>query len=174
MPFFTMDISLLCKSFFTIGSAVSIGGVLVPSFRQRIMNYGSRGVQKTEETSKSPKSKPESIFDRVASLQVSHGWFIHFYVLSVLSSIFWAVQFLTHGRAFDLLASHQISKDPGMTINQVALVWCFMTLQGVRRLYESITLAKPSQSKMWVGLWLTGMAYYIFIGISIWIEGTCE
>jgi 3-oxo-5-alpha-steroid 4-dehydrogenase 3 len=171
-----MDASLLCKSFFTIGTAVNIGGVLVPSFRGQIMNYGSRAAQtqRTEEKTKTPESKPDSILDGVASFRVSHAWFTHFYVVSVLSSIFWAVQLLTHGTAFNFLASHQISSTTGMTVNQVALVWCFMTLQGIRRLYESIVLAKPSQSKMWVGIWLGGIAYYIFIGISIWIEGTCE
>lgn len=170
-----MDASLLCKSFFALGIAVNIGGVLVPSFREQIMNYGSRAiVQKTEGKTKTPKSKLDHILDRIASFQVSHAWFIHFYVVSVLSSIFWAVQLLTRGSAFNFLASLQTSSTTGMTVNQAALVWCFMTLQGIRRLYESIVLAKSSQSKMWVGLWLVGMAFYTFIGISIWIEGACE
>ncbi|KAM3070249.1 3-oxo-5-alpha-steroid 4-dehydrogenase [Clarireedia jacksonii] len=59
-----------------------------------------------------------------------------------------------------------------MSINQIALAWTLMTLQGGRRLYESLTLTKPSSSKMWVGLWGIGIAYYIVIGVSIWIEGT--
>ncbi|PQE16092.1 3-oxo-5-alpha-steroid 4-dehydrogenase protein [Rutstroemia sp. NJR-2017a WRK4] len=58
-----------------------------------------------------------------------------------------------------------------MSVNQVALAWTLMALQGGRRLYESLTLTKPSESKMWVGLWGIGIAYYIAIGVSVWIEG---
>jgi len=174
----TMDPGLLCKIFFTIGTAVDVGGTLVPSFRQHIMNYGSRGTEKipkTEEEAKQPKSKFANILYYIASFQVPHTWFTHYYIASVLSSIFWAVQILTHGRAFNFLASlSQQANAGGMTVNQVLLAWCFMTIQGTRRLYESITLTKPSQSKMWVGIWLLGIAFYIFMGISIWIEGICE
>jgi 3-oxo-5-alpha-steroid 4-dehydrogenase 3 len=61
-----------------------------------------------------------------------------------------------------------------MTLNQVVLAWSFMALQGTRRLYESITLAKPSKAKMWVGLWVIGVAYYIVMGIAVWVEGLGE
>lgn len=61
-----------------------------------------------------------------------------------------------------------------MTVNQLTLSWTLMALQGSRRLYESFTLTKPSQSKMWVGLWAIGIAYYLFMGISVWIEGIGE
>jgi 3-oxo-5-alpha-steroid 4-dehydrogenase 3 len=173
-----MDIALLCKAFFTIGTAINIGGVLVPSFRRQIMNYGSRSinaVQRTEETAKHTKSRLASFLDYISSFRVSHAWFTHFYVVSVVSSIFWAAQILTHGKAFNFFVfHHQTSRTAGMTVNQVFLAWSFMTMQGARRLYESITLTKPSQSTMWVGLWLVGIAYYIFISISIWIEGICE
>ena len=58
-----------------------------------------------------------------------------------------------------------------MTVNQVVLAWIFMAVQGLRRLYESITLTKPSEARMWVGLWALGIAFYIVMGISIFIEG---
>jgi 3-oxo-5-alpha-steroid 4-dehydrogenase 3 / polyprenol reductase len=169
-----MDAALLCKGFFTIASVASIGGVLAPSFRSQIMNYGSRGTKK-EETPKPAKPKSASILDAIASLQVPHAWFTHFYVASVASSIFWALQILMRGRVFSFLASQdQTLAASGMTMNQVSLAWGFMALQGTRRLYESITLTKTSQSTMWVGLWLIGIAFYIFIGISVWIEGIGE
>ena len=46
-----------------------------------------------------------------------------------------------------------------------------MGFQGVRRLLESSTLAKPSASKMWVLHWLLGIVFYLAVGISVWIEG---
>jgi len=165
---FTMDPSLLCKAFFCFGIAVDIGGTLFPSFREHIMTYGSRGTD--SQASTEDKKQSRTLFDYVASIQVPHTWFTHYYVVSVSSSIFWAFQIYSHGRIFEFLASYS-QPNHSMTVNQVFLAWLFMTFQGTRRLYESLTLTKPSQSKMWVGLWLIGMAYYIFIGLSVWIEG---
>ena len=169
-----MDPGLLCKTFFTLGIAVDLGGIFIPSFRQQIMNYGSRGSAPTMKTHTEPQGQLGKLFSFIASFQVPHTWFTHYYVVSVVSSIFWGVQMYTRGWAFEYLAAHTTETTSEMTINQVFLAWLFMTLQGIRRLYESITLTKPSQSKMWVGLWLLGIAYYIFIGISVWIEGISE
>ncbi|KAH7412374.1 3-oxo-5-alpha-steroid 4-dehydrogenase-like protein [Cadophora sp. MPI-SDFR-AT-0126] len=160
-----MDPSLLCKAFFCFGTAVDIGGTLFPSFREYIMTYGSRGTD-----SHISKSQSQSLFHFIASIQVPHTWFTHYYVVSVASSIFWAIQIYSHGPVFEFLASYSRPKD-SMTVNQVFLAWLMMAFQGTRRLYESLTLAKSSQSQMWIGLWLIGIAYYAFIGVSVWIEG---
>ncbi|KAG4025752.1 hypothetical protein MFRU_051g00170 [Monilinia fructicola] len=164
-----MDISTICIAFFLLGTTVDIGGTLIPSFRQQVMNYGSRGITPN---GTSIKTKPTSILEAIGSIQVPHTWFTHYYIASVASSIFWAFQIITRGTAFRFLASYsQDDITRSMTINQVLLAWGFMAFQGSRRLYESFTLTKPSQSKMWVGLWAVGIAYYIFMGISVWIEG---
>jgi 3-oxo-5-alpha-steroid 4-dehydrogenase 3 len=175
----TMDVVLLCKGFFTIGAAVNIGGPWVPSFRRQIMNYGSRGEKTAEKGERQPdlssQSKHASLLDLIASFHVPHTWFTHFYITSVVSSIFWAGQVLTHGRIFNFLVSQcQVSDAQGMTVNQILLAWGFMALQGARRLYECLTLTKPSKSKMWIGLWLVGIVYYIIMGVSVWIEGIGE
>jgi len=172
-----MDPALLCQAFFTLGAAAVLGGALVPPFRQQFMEYGTRGSR--SETSASatnpPKGSPKGLFSYIGSFQVPHSWFTQYYVVSVASSIFWAAQILTHGRVFRLLASHSQQHSSGtMTVNQVFIVWTFMAVQGARRLYESITLTKPSQSKMWIGAWTLGIAYYIVMGVSVWIEGICE
>jgi len=166
-----MDPSLLCKMFFSLGTAVDLGGTLIPSFRAKIMNYGSRGTITKTPPKDQPKSIFATLFDTIASVQVPHTWFIHYYVASVLSSIFWAHQIYTHGPAFEFLAFYSSERDTSMTVNQVFLAWLFMAIQGSRRLCECITLTKPSKSKMWVGLWLIGLGYYIAMGISVWIEG---
>ncbi|KAI9048971.1 hypothetical protein LZ554_006820 [Drepanopeziza brunnea f. sp. 'monogermtubi'] len=166
-----MDPSLLCKAFFVLGAAVNVGGTLIPSFREQIMNYGSRGTPSTTSPQKQEK-QPLNFFEYISSIQVPHTWFTHYYMVSVLSSIFWGYQIYNHGPAIEVLAAYTTRKDGTMTVNQVFLAWTLMAIQGSRRLYESITLTKPSQSKMWIGLWLIGMAYYAIMGISVWIEGS--
>ena len=34
--------------------------------------------------------------------------------------------------------------------------------------------AKPSTSKMWFVHWLLGIAFYLAVGVSVWIEGAGE
>ena len=58
-----------------------------------------------------------------------------------------------------------------MSVDQIALTWSLMSLQGVRRLLESTMFAKPSTSKMWFVHWLLGIAFYLAVGVSSWIEG---
>ena len=172
-----MDPALLCKIFFSCGTAIDLGGAIIPPFRHHIMNYGSRRTLSSTKTTATPteQQKLSKLLSRVASFQVSHTWFTHYYIVSVASSLFWAWQILTRGRAFQLLAAHSQSASSGsMSVNQVLLAWSMMSIQGGRRLYESLTFTKPSQSKMWFGLWLIGIAYYIFMGVSVWIEGIRE
>jgi 3-oxo-5-alpha-steroid 4-dehydrogenase 3 len=167
-----MDPAQLCKTFFGIGTATDLGGTLIPPFRERIMNYGSRS---TDSKTLEPKTKAANLLDYIASFEVPHTWFTHYYAVSTGSSIFWAHQIVTHGQAFKLLAAYSRPTTSGsMTANQVLLAWSIMTVQGMRRLYESHTLMKPSKSKMWVGLWAIGIAYYVAMGITIWIEGISE
>lgn len=81
------------------------------------------------------------------------------------------------GAAVKALASYSSSKSPekSMSKEQVLLAWSLMVVQGLRRLYESVTLAKPSSAKMWFVHWFLGIAFYIAVGMAVWIEGvgTC-
>jgi len=58
-----------------------------------------------------------------------------------------------------------------MSLEKVALTWSLMTIQGTRRLYESIALAKPSQAEMWIGHWLIGIGFYLAMSLAVWVEG---
>ena len=58
-----------------------------------------------------------------------------------------------------------------MSFDQILLCWSLMAIQGIRRLFESFVLSRPSQSTMWFGHWLLGILFYLAMGISIWIEG---
>jgi 3-oxo-5-alpha-steroid 4-dehydrogenase 3 len=168
-----MDVALLCQIFFSLGTTIDVGGPMIPPFRKYIMNYGPRSTDSTSIPSKfaSHQGKIASLLEYVGSFQVPHTWFTHYYVISVASSVFWAFQIYVHGTAFELLASFSTPRPATMTADQVFLAWLLMAIQGTRRLYESITFTKPSQSKMWAGMWIIGMAFYVFMGISVWIEG---
>ncbi|TVY47911.1 Polyprenol reductase [Lachnellula occidentalis] len=169
----------LCKAFFGVGTAVDLGGILLPSFRENIMNYGSRGTKESDSkpsdlkkpSTTSNQSTLSKIIENLASYQVPHSWFTHYYLFSVASSAFWGYQIFTGGRIVKVLAASAGGRS-GMTANQVVLAWALMGAQGGRRLYESLTLTKMSKSKMWVGLWLIGIAYYMVMGVSVWVEGS--
>ncbi|KAG9239235.1 3-oxo-5-alpha-steroid 4-dehydrogenase-like protein [Amylocarpus encephaloides] len=162
--------AIICTLFFTLGTVVSLGGVLIPSFRKNIMNYGSRGVNEVT-TSPAQQTSLDSLIEWIAAFRIPHSWFTHYYVLSVLSSLFWAYQIVMQGSVFRLLTSYSSrGLEDSMSREQVFLVWGMMMAQGVRRLYESVVFAKSSNAKMWIGLWILGLAYYYFIGVAIWVE----
>ncbi|KAE9379211.1 3-oxo-5-alpha-steroid 4-dehydrogenase-like protein [Stipitochalara longipes BDJ] len=167
-----MDPALFCQIFYCLGTVIDVGGPLIPSFREYIMNYGSRSITSTESGS-SRQSTLARLLKYVGSFQVPHTWFAHYYVLSVASSVFWAIQIFTQGAAFEFLASFSKSK-PATTANQAFMAWLLMAIQGTRRLYECIAFVKPTQSKMWAGMWIIGMAFYVCMGISVWIESTAS
>ena len=58
-----------------------------------------------------------------------------------------------------------------MTMDQVVLAWSLVTIQGVRRLLETSLLIQSSATKMLFVHWLLGIAFYLALGVSCWIEG---
>lgn len=152
--------------------------------KSRFIIYGARAIPPSNATDKKPKNSTQdgikellnTWLDLLANLQVPHTWFLHFYVVSLLSSIFWAYQILTGGPFFKLIAGNEksASAEPksSMSTDQLTLVWSLMTLQAVRRLWESIQTAKPSTSKMFLAHWLMGLTFYLCMGVAIWVEGT--
>ena len=107
---------------------------------------------------------------------VPHAYFVHFYAVSVASSLFWGMQILMRGTALKALAQNALDGGSSQTMSreQVSLVWCLMAFQGIRRLYESITLMKQSTSTMPVAHYVVGILYYLAVGITIWIEGASQ
>ncbi|CAK3883555.1 related to 3-oxo-5-alpha-steroid 4-dehydrogenase [Lecanosticta acicola] len=112
--------------------------------------------------------------DKVAQICVLHSWFTSFYAVSVSASLYWATELLAKGPTFRALAQRVPSTNHSMTYTQVTVVWAMMLVQGSRRLYECLLIARPSQSKMWFGHWLLGIAFYLATSIAIWIEGTAS
>jgi len=117
------------------------------------------------------KNKNITIWDKLAGLQVPHTWFTHFYMVSVASSTFWAYQFASDGAIFHLASRYTSSGLGGMTTNQIIIAWALMAFQGLRRLYESLKLLKPSTAQMPIASYLLGVGFYLAVGVAIWAEG---
>ena len=134
------------------------------------MSYGARGA-----TSSEPKRKDDkrnNVLDNIASIQVPHAWFIHFYILSLVLLCFWLHQILFSGPAFRFIASFADQDfTRSMTPQQVALTWLFMTEQSLRRLYECAAFSSNSTSKMWIGHWAMGLGFYAAMSVTVWVEG---
>jgi len=115
------------------------------------------------------------VLDAMSRARVPHCWFLHFYVVSTLSSLFWLWQYVS-GTALLLriVTASGSPRQTGMSLKRVHLLWFMMAVQGVRRLYESIAFSKPSSSKMWVAHYLIGIMFYLITNVAIWVEGCRE
>lgn len=151
----------------------------IPALRSRYITYGSRAIavpgtdRSNAREARVGSSSLRWLLDRLAEIQVPHGYFQHFYIVSVFSSLFWAVQVVGKGSVVQWICrSSPQDLENTMSIDQIALAWALMSIQGLRRLFESATLTKPSTSKMWFVHWLLGCTFYLAVGLGIWIEGT--
>lgn len=148
---------------------------LEPTANERFVTYGSRNAT----TAKPQKShSKQSWFDQrflrwLSAFQVPHSYFLHFYVVSISSSVLWFFQIVSNGTLLRHLCHHARGHghDPSMSIEQVLLTWSLLTIQGLRRLSETYALGKPSKSTMWIGHWLLGITFYLALGIAVWVEG---
>ncbi|KAI5868017.1 hypothetical protein GGS23DRAFT_7372 [Durotheca rogersii] len=173
-----------CQLFYVLATATTLAAAGTPeSLRRLFMPYGARSSSSPLSSSRAKKGEEgeaggegrllRAVSWATSASQVPHSWFRHFYVLSLSGSAFWAVQFLCRGRALEFVVEHEAKTGrPSMSVSQVILVWFLMSLQGARRLYESVVLVRPSPSKMWVIHWLLGLAFYLCMSVSIWVEGS--
>ncbi|KAF2834506.1 hypothetical protein M501DRAFT_590721 [Patellaria atrata CBS 101060] len=176
-----IDPAQALQASFLVAAATILFINSIPSLASRFVSYGSRTTtqdpqQKKEANTASARNNVlTSLLDYLANFQVPHSWFKHFYLASVASSVFWAYQLLTHGSLFQIIstpvAAHSGPSRPSMSLRQVSLTWLLLLMQGTRRLYESLSMSKPSKSTMWVGHWVLGLLFYLSMGIAIWIEG---
>jgi 3-oxo-5-alpha-steroid 4-dehydrogenase 3 / polyprenol reductase len=175
-----MELARLCQAFFVLASAGILAVAVTPASARRLLTqYGARSAAAT--APKESEAAPESdMFTKLIAWvtstgKVPHWWFMHFYVLSVSSSLFWAVQYLRHGAVLQAIVQYQADRSTTTTtLNQVILAWFMMALQGTRRLYECLFVMRASSSEMWIVHWLLGCAYYLIINVAVWIEGSRE
>ncbi|KAL4911250.1 hypothetical protein BDW74DRAFT_172717 [Aspergillus multicolor] len=186
-----MDAVDALRAFFIFAACTIFAVSLPDSLRSRFVPYGARATSTaaaesepsatatapstSESTSVSPLSASPvtRALDYAATLRVPHSYFTQFYVILVLSSIFWALQLLSHGRAFQAIAARIRPEhlEPAVSINQVMLCWSLLLIQGVRRLQECLSFSKPSASKMWFVHWLAGVGFYLAVAVAVWIDG---
>lgn len=109
--------------------------------------------------------------------QIPHSWFFTYYAIYLACAYFWAIQYVHDGNTLlRSLAARQVEAtvgSPAMAGGQVVMVWFMMQLQAWRRLYECFAVMKPSKSTMWFVHWVMGLAFYLGVGVAIWIEGSC-
>jgi 3-oxo-5-alpha-steroid 4-dehydrogenase 3 len=87
---------------------------------------------------------------------VPHNYFTHFYIVSVVCSLFWGWKL----RLWDGSVAGHTQR----------IVWALMLLQGVRRMLESYFFTSTSKSRMWFAHWVLGLLFYITINVAIWVE----
>ncbi|KAJ5923802.1 hypothetical protein N7466_007989 [Penicillium verhagenii] len=170
-----MDAIDALRGFFLLAAATTITISIPSSLRSRFLVYGPRAVPASateSSTSKAPASS--GLLDYLATWQVPHSYFAQFYIASVLSSTFWAIQLVFRGRVFQLIAT-RISEEharQSISLTQVLICWILLAIQGSRRLWESYKFAKPSSSQISVAHWALGLGFYLAAGVAIWIEGS--
>ncbi|KAJ5834874.1 3-oxo-5-alpha-steroid 4-dehydrogenase [Penicillium robsamsonii] len=174
-----MDAVDALRAFFLLAAATTISISIPTSLRSRFLTYGPRATSASTSTSSAPPStqnpsESKGFLDHLATWQVPHSYFTHFYVASVLSSVFWVAQLLSRGVVFQAIAS-RVSEDHqqhSMSLTQLVICCVLLAIQGSRRLWESFIFSKPSSSQMWFMHWLLGLGFYLAAGVAIWIEGS--
>ncbi|KXT17862.1 hypothetical protein AC579_5886 [Pseudocercospora musae] len=167
-----MDAATLLRAIYLAAAALVLVVFALPQLRSRFLDYGARTSDQREEKKLERQGDVFSILlDYVARITVPHSWFTSFYAVSVTCSLYWLSDLGFGGPVHRTMISRTSSQTPSMTVSQVQVAWLAMFVQGSRRLYESIALAIPSQSRMWVGHWALGILFYICTSIAVWVEG---
>jgi len=170
--------SQYCQAYFTILGLGCVGLQLLPSLQDALLNYGARKADAGDSTATGGTAEESLLVTLLRKLglltRVPHSWFVHFYVALLCLQAFWAVQFVTHGRILTAIAEREVASGGGrgMTLGQVVLVWGMLSIQGARRLYECLVIMKPSASPMLAVHWVLSFLVYVFMSISIWVEGS--
>jgi 3-oxo-5-alpha-steroid 4-dehydrogenase 3 len=170
--------ALFLQAFYLTASAITLVVYLIPPLNTRFLAYGARDLAdghpkpRITATNRAPQRRAtaaRSQLDHIADIKVPHKWFTHFYVVSVTSSIFWAYEITTHGPIYTYLATFvPDTGNPNPSV-QAFGCWALLTMQGTRRLYECLRQPQGS-SKMWIGHYAIGIAFYLATGIAIWVE----
>ncbi|KAG9190952.1 3-oxo-5-alpha-steroid 4-dehydrogenase 3 [Alternaria panax] len=145
----------LLRAFYLAASLLILAIQAVPALRSRFLAYGSRvtSLSGRKELPVQQQSALTRALDYATSLQVPHNYFTHFYMTSVLCSLFWAWRL----RVWEAGGQQQ-------------MVWALLLLQGLRRMLESYAYTSTSKSRMWFAHWLLGLLFYITINMAIWVE----
>lgn len=146
---------------------------LIPDFRHRFLEYGARSdksKQKSSHQSALPqwfRIQVDPVLDLLANITVPHGWFTHFYVCSTVCSAYWLV---CSKNLFHCYHAGFRQNMFGSWEYRTLICMVLLQVQGLRRLYECVVIAKSSKSRMWIGHYFIGVAFYLVTNVAIWIE----
>jgi len=146
------------RAFYLLSSLAIIIVRFTPALRDRFLPYGARDVKGHRKGQAAAAKQPAwllQILDYVATWKVPHSWFIHFYIVSVAAS--------TMGLCF-FHPSNFFKR-----LDTTTLCGTLMLVQGIRRLLECSLITKPSQSRMWIGHYAIGVAFYVASNVAIWV-----
>lgn len=162
------------RAFYIFAAYAIIIVRFIPDLSDRFLNYGARSSTNDSLTKRKNSVLPRwveiqfgPVLDWLAELTVPHSWFSHFYVCSTMCSAFWI---WTHTQDME---DALLKSDPtSITIwHARALLGLFLLqIQGLRRLYECLIVAKSSRSRMWFGHYFIGVAFYFVTNFAIWFE----
>ncbi|OAP57966.1 hypothetical protein AYL99_07056 [Fonsecaea erecta] len=153
------------RAFYLLSSLAILTVRLIPALGVRFLPYGARAGDQARSSDKSQSTKQTEpsvggkFLDYVATLTVPHAWFTHFYVLSVACSL--VCLFASH---------HYAGTIRGQNMDIPVFCSMLMLLQGCRRLVECLVLDQQSHSRMWIGHYAIGLAFYLVTNIGIWVE----
>ena len=161
------------RSFYIFASYAILIVRFIPDLRDRFLNYGARSSE-TKEYDIQDSALPrwfriqfDPVLDWLADMTVPHSWFKHFYICSSLCSAYWIFAHLNVAHYFPSAFELSLTNPWEYRVMWARLL---LQLQGLRRLYECVNVARPSRSRMWVGHYIIGIAFYVVTNIAIWIE----
>lgn len=158
------DIIIAVRCFYLLSAVAILAVRCIPLLRDRFLDYGARGSvqaprQQVAGSAKDVNNKLVQSLDYVATWQVSHSYFLLFYVVSTGLSILWLCNVYAREPAFKV-KSWKATYAIGL-----------MTMHSVRRLYESLCVAVPNpKSTMWIGHFAVGLAFYLLIHVAIVLD----
>ncbi|EXJ94982.1 hypothetical protein A1O1_00100 [Capronia coronata CBS 617.96] len=146
------------RGFYLLSCVAILAVRLIPSLRDRFLAYGARDPASTAARRPDPTKTVlgAQLLDFAASLKVPHSWFTHFYVVSVLSSLCCMVALS--------------DRSPAAVFEVPRFCSALMLFQGGRRLLECAFVSRPGNSRMWIGHYAIGLAFYMATNIAIWAE----
>lgn len=144
---------------------------IIPASQKRFLTYGARGQPgKWNNNRGNYQSNVQAWLDWLASIDVPHSWFTHFYVLSLASSLFWSFQIATKSRLLRTVSSYVPLQSASAPQPGIYLGMFLMVLQSTRRLWESYQFSRGSRSRMWIGHYIFGLSFYFVMNIAIWVD----
>lgn len=162
------------RAFYIFAAYAIIIVAFIPDLKKRFLDYGARSHLSTKNQAVASglpqwlRIQVDPVLDWLGTLTVPHSWFTHFYICSTACSAAWL---LLLSRTMNI---SNLGTEPKLLIiteqGRALLALGLLQMQGLRRLYECLFVAKPSSSKMWVGHYAIGLAFYIVTNVAVWIE----